>query len=311
MGWKELSPWTKGGIAFFILAFTCSIFYICGLTDAGLSGFFSGLYFLIFLAVVIGTFVFSFAIRSTEKKILKNEFSFWWLFKFNFVYWIVLTIIFEIILFLIPLLKNLGEGGMAIAVAMYYTPQVMALSVVIISLIPSFIYSKIRDSEKALRKLFYFVIGLSILLVILSIISLFTCNFNTSVNCLAEKALKTNNPHICDRAWSIGEPHPEERCYSDVAKKYSGTEDICSNIKFRGEIIKDYCYENLAYNTNNPNLCENIQRNATFNNCIIRITGDNLDPKLCEKIKINDDPQLVGVSKEDCLATASGSPNEY
>lgn len=100
-------------------------------------------------------------------------------------------------------------------------------------------------------------------------LSIYTCRYNSDYSCLARKAVKDQNPSLCDMAKDDGVLDESSRawCYRDLSKNWKDA-SICEKVKI-GETMSYFgnyydCISNIAVNTNNPSLCEKIEYDKKF-----------------------------------------------
>ena len=177
--------------------------------------------------------------------------------------WIVLTIFFEIINFILPCS---GEGCFFKFFGLYYIPLVLFGSVLIFSVISLLILYKIYDNKKAQRIFIYTGIIISAFFFILALSNGIGCNFNTSHLYLVEKAFEKNDASLCKKLEggfyrSLFGGGSKNSCYLALSDKYGGNENFCGNIH-GDDFVFNHCISNLARNTKNVELCNQIKSNV-------------------------------------------------
>jgi hypothetical protein len=131
-----------------ILLLMLMLFVICSfiysnpyfyMPEAKSTGAIQGVLFYLFVSLGL-TIIFSIGIYFTEKNILNKNYSNKWLFKFNVIFYIVVTIILEIASLVYPCS---GESCMGKAIAIFWIPLVTLGVIIIFSVIPSYIFDRV------------------------------------------------------------------------------------------------------------------------------------------------------------------------
>jgi len=128
-------------------------------------------------------------------------------------------------------------------------------------------------------------------------------------DCLRYFAKEYKDVSICDKITPFTVSGEDQKCYEDIAiikqdlslcskktdSKYiidlclhkvatqSNNSNICDNIE--NKLTKNDCYNDIAENSKNIDLCQKILENTSFNFCINNLAVKNKDPNLCERSK--------------------------
>lgn len=122
----------------------------------------------------------------------------------------------------------------------------------------------------------------------------YTCRYNSDYRCLAKKAIKSQNPSLCEKYKGRSSANKEYKtyCYIEVSKKWEDI-SLCDNVpKEIGHYDDLYnCVRNIAKNNNDPDLCEELKdysfdkygkggntvAEEDYKRCYEAITGNHLD----------------------------------
>ncbi len=203
--------------------------------------------FYLWFVLLLFTLIFAVGINFADRKIKQKKFTKAAIIKFNLLVFVVVTVILEIILWS---MSCQGEGCMVKFIGAPLIPAALFFAVIIFSVVPSFIISKLDN--KMIKKILLVGLILSGLFVVLAIASLLTCDFNARL-CLAEKALETGNPSFCEKS---GSQQQIDLCYLALSDRYAGDENFCYNIK--EERLFNVCIRDIATNRNDTSICNEI-----------------------------------------------------
>lgn len=171
---KNKKRWKAGGVLLFLLiAILFGLFSRAYNLKEGLMTF---LFFGIPI-ILVGVIVFLLSLSHTGKRIANKNFSYKWLFGFNFILLIITFLVLEvvgtlIIYFWLLISQAYGDSGMFLLVWWLFAFLTSLGSIILFSLIPSIVLHKIYYNEKAQKKIFNVSIKISILIFVLSIIYL-------------------------------------------------------------------------------------------------------------------------------------------
>lgn len=206
--------------------------------------------YLIFPASLFLTGVFLFSLHQTEKKISQGIFSYRLILKIG----IYIALLIAVLVFLLMILLPGGGHPPAGAFAPIVAPLASLLSALFFSTIPSFLLNIFYGRQNLFRIISLSLLFLSLLLSIFYIASVATCEFNTSAACLALKAIREKDPTVCEKAkW---DSVVRDICYRRFSNTWTDPE-ICRRISGKSDQFD--CYVNVAKNTNNSSICDNVQ----------------------------------------------------
>ena len=72
---------------------------------------------------------------------------------------------------------------------------------------------------------------------------------------------------------------------------------ICNMIPADDANNKEWCYERVAFNSNDESLCSNIEYDSAKEYCYERIATKKKDASICNMI-VNDNPDRINICKE-------------
>lgn len=200
-------------------------------------------------ALLLFTLIFGIGINFADRIIKEDKFNKKIIIKFNLLMLLIFTIILEIVLWSIPCQ---GEGCLTKIFGAPLIPLVLFFATILFSVISSFIL--FNFDKRIIKSILYMGLILSALFLLLAIVSILTCDFNSRY-CLAKKALETGNPYLCEKV-RVQTQQNKDLCYLSVSDRWTGNENFCHNIK--EERLFNVCIRHLATNTNNPELCNEI-----------------------------------------------------
>jgi hypothetical protein len=110
----------------------------------------------------------------------------------------------------------------------------------------------------------------------------FCDNYIDKDSCLLSIALNKGTPDLCDQ---IINPQVKDRCYSIAPREITGEECL----KITDSLLKDQCYFNLSYKTQNPMTCESIVDENLHDSCFLGLSLTASEGKysseFCEDLK--------------------------
>jgi len=110
----------------------------------------------------------------------------------------------------------------------------------------------------------------------------FCDNYINKDSCLLRVALNKGTPDLCDQIISL---QIKDRCYSIAPREITGEECL----KITGSMLKDQCYFNLSYKTQNPDTCKSIIDENLHDSCLSGISLSASEGKysseICEGLK--------------------------
>ena len=211
--------------------------------------------------------IFLIGIYYSTKKIENKTFLYKRLFIFNFLFWIIIVVFFEILgLFIFPSILKIfgipfsGEGaGFFLLYWAVYTPPIAFFSILIFSLIPSIIFNRIYNQSRYQKRICYFTLSIGVLILLLGITMVLTCDFGHSMKCIGKKAV--NDIGICEKEKT---DFDKCRCYSNVVEGEGYSKDIepCNRYKNLEAFCSDEvnrCISYVAKNSKNSAICEFIE----------------------------------------------------
>ena len=132
---------------------------------------------------------------------------------------------------------------------------------------------------KKLMWLFGIIIILSLILIAISFFGNAVC-LSSDSSCLADKAISENNPKICKK---------NHQCYTNfILSQQDST--VCASMPEKvdtlgGGVIfynfKDNCYQQIAYKTNNVELCDFVERIPDRDTCYHHFARKDNNVELC------------------------------
>lgn len=215
------------------------------------------MFFIIFGALIL-SFSFSFLLAKSEQKIKENNYSYGWLIKSNLLlsllFYIALIIFSVILVFIsIQFFNAQNESGLLVFIILWNGLWIAPLAVLIFNFIPSLLFYKFYSSKHFLKITPLAFVALSFILIAFFITRNTTCEFKRDYACVAEKAIKAENPQICEQ---IEENFAQGLCYEHVSRKINDV-SLCDNIS--SETIQSICIKNIAVNMNDPKICEGVK----------------------------------------------------
>lgn len=258
----------KSGITAFIFLVTLGF---TTLNPFGAGSDFSGSFGIAFitLGAVLLTTIFLFTIYRSEKKIVENRYSFWWLAGLN--------AIFIILLYAIGYLGLLGfinfyfgfggpgeAAGYAAAIAIAMGVIWIPIAVLSVSAIPSLFCYKFHENKRVSRATLLLFAALSLALASYSVTNSSTCNFNRNYLCIADKAIETHDDSLCEMVKDVHKNFSERTyCYLELSRSGAWRNiELCDKLTDRE---KTRCLVNIGIRTNDPSICGKISTNSSAN----------------------------------------------
>ena len=220
--------------------------------------------FIVLMSAII-TAVFLYTLRQTEKRILENRYSFWWLTKLS----LILAVIFLVIGFSIFFYRAQFYGGGEDFGAIVFLAAIIIgvpAGVLSASTIPSIFFYKFYGNKKLFRAISTLFIVASFALGAYSALVTSSCNFNKNYICLANRAITKHDDSFCERIKDTNKDFDERTdCYLEISRSGKWSEvSLCNKLSSDKE--RYYCMANIAVTTNNPQICETIQNNTQYLN---------------------------------------------
>lgn len=225
------------------------------------------LHMLLWFLALTEVVIFLIGLRYTVKNIKNKNFSYLRAILFNALFWLLVTILFEILgLFVYPTILRLigvsfsGEGaGFFIILWMLYTPLVAFFSIILFSFIPSIVYYIIFNKPSYQKLILYSTLVLGALILLFAFTMLFTCNLGSSIKCISKKAI--NDIEICEKE---NTDFNKCRCYTALVENagYASGIEPCNRYKKLNAFCSDQvnrCISFVAKNSMNLAFCEFIE----------------------------------------------------
>lgn len=259
---QEIKIKWKGGLIIFLLVMAISLLAIPGPIIWG-EGWTPIL--MPILMWVLPTVVFIISISFTLKKLKEGAYSTKWLLKFNLLEFLVMVILMDLIFWELICIEGLGrlspeKSGLGLGEAslgFFYIPEFVFLALVLFSIVPSLIYKKLINKKRVLSIIFWTGLVLSIILLFLGIGCKNSCDCYSTPVCVAERAVKEQNIDLCEKIKTL---YNRSACYFEISYRgYKGIE-----------------------------VCQRMQEDPHFNDCVINIAKNTEDEKLCYQLKGGD-----------------------
>lgn len=220
--------------------------------------------FITLMSAII-TAVFRYTLYQTEKRILENRYSFWWLTKLGFV----LAVIFFVagfIIFSYRVQFYRGEEDFGAAVLLITIIIGVPLGVLSASIMPSIFFYKFYGNKKVFRATSILFLAVSFILGAYYTLSASTCEFNKNYICIADRAILKHDDSLCEKTKDISKTFSERSyCYLRLSSSGEWNDiDLCDKLSSDQE--RYYCMANIAVTTNNPKICEAIQSSTQYFN---------------------------------------------
>lgn len=273
MKYPQNSPqkrfWISGLLLFFFL-----ISINCILVNPHNFIFSDGEDLLLFVFAVFSIILLALFLPISLSKITKRReqgnFKWGWFIGINLLWVIILyfaLVGLAIILtwVLITFFGAQNEAGILVLIVILFGGLALP-AVIVFTLVPALIYSKLYTRKKILKGIFWTFLLIDFLLIAFYLSSALTCGFYNDHACLAQKAIKTQNPALCAKA--------------------------------RGEWAKSACYGQVARTSQDISLCQRITWPYIHYQCTYTVAANNQDPALCEELKYEDKKE--GYTKENC-----------
>ena len=247
-----------------------------------------------------------------EKMLVENRFKVWKVATTSLIFATLFIFFYFISTFFY--LQTIGstEGFEAIA-SIFFGVILFPFSIFII-FVSNIIFCKFY--EKRAAGIIFLILFISSIIFSFSVIGIRiadynNCNFGKNNDCLTGKALNTDtgNTSLCE-ANKYANPHKRNECYFEVGGRGKDL-TICDKIvndSGGGIGMKNACVANVAFNTNNPQLCDSLKGKwGDKDDCYIIISEKWNDLEICNNIS---DDYKDEYSRHMCITNIAINNND-
>lgn len=234
----------------------------------------------------------------TERLIIKNKLKVWKIAVISLISSLLFGFLYLISFYFY--LQTIGPSEGLEFIVGIMMGVVFTLFSIFLFFITNLIFYK-KYNHETNNKIYILLLALpivfSLITIGLKVNDYYDCNFSKDENCFTEKASLGNDVSFCEKN-KYANPHDRNECRIAVSKN-SNDPSICREIEDGAgrnpEDFKYQCFANIALNTKNYSLCEELKERSYRNECYASIGNKTSDVSICNKV-INDPDQF-----SDCI----------
>lgn len=286
-----------------------AFFAVAGLQLLGNPFLYSFNYLYNIISIIIlslgSAILFALSLYLTERLIVQDKIKVWKILVISFICALLFGFVYFSSLYFN--LQTIGpsegwEGVIGFFIGIAFT---------IISLFVFFIANLFfYKSYKKINSKLYSLLFMGSLIFFLAMVGLRTfyyydCEFGKNADCVASKAVKANNADLCEKN-KYANPHQRNECYFKIGVKEKDL-SICEKIVNdggNGDAMKTSCVANVAFNTNNPSLCDSLKMKGGIwkDKCYVTFSSESIDSAVCDRV-------FDEYAKSQCLANVAINTN--
>ncbi|MEK7157791.1 MAG: MFS transporter [Patescibacteria group bacterium] len=227
------------------------------------------------------------SLHSIEKMLAEKRFKTWKVATTSLIFAALFMFFYFISTFFY--LQTIGSTeGLEAIVSIFFAVILLPFSSFII-FVSGILFSKLYE-KRAARNIFL-ILFLSSIIFSFSVIGIRiadynNCNFGKDEECVTGKATATNDASLCDIN-RYANPQNRNECRIKVSEKATDT-SICREIEDGAgrnpESFKYQCFANIAINTKNYSLCNDLKETSYRNECYSVIANRINDLNTCDKV---------------------------
>lgn len=269
---------------------------------------FDYVYNIISIAILsFGTAVlFVFSLYLTEKLILKDKFRTWKIAIRCLVFGAFFGLLYLISLFFD--LQTIGSSEGLEFIAGIFIGVVYTLFFIFVIFITNLIFYKLHN-RKISKGIYFLLLAIpiifSLITIGLKVNDYYDCDFSKDADCVSGKALSVSDASLCEKN-KYANPQDRNECRIKVSQN-SDDPSMCRKIEDGAgrdpEDFKYQCFANIAFNTKNYSLCEELTNRFYKNRCYSSIGEKTNDINICNKV-INGPRQF-----SDCIENIATNTN--
>src|SRR3989338_7503529 len=272
--------------------FTTVFTLITGFQLLGNPFLYSNDYVYNIIAIIILSFVasvlFVFSLYLTERLIIKNKFRIWNILVISLVCDLLFGFLYLTSLFFD--LKTVGPTEGLEVISGLMLGSFFTIISFFVFFISNLVFYKTYNKTNNNKIYVLFFIGSIIFFLIMTWLKFKDysyCDFGKDKNCLINEALTANDASLCEKNKYLN-PYDRNECKAGVSKNDNNA-DVCRKMEtddgdWGNMELKYKCFANIALNTKNYSLCDELEDRIYKNDCYISVAKKTNDINICDKV---------------------------
>ena len=272
--------------------FTTVFTLITGFQLLGNPFLYSNDYVYNIIAIIILSFgasvLFVFSLYLTERLIIKNKVRIWNILVISLVCDLLFGFLYLTSLFFD--LKTVGPTEGLEVISGLMLGSFFTIISFFVFFISNLVFYKTYNKTNNNKIYVLFFIGSIIFFLIMTWLKFKDysyCDFGKDKNCLINEALTANDASLCEKNKYLN-PYDRNECKVGVSKNDNNA-DVCRKMEtddgdWGNMELKYKCFANIALNTKNYSLCDELEDRIYKNDCYISVAKKTNDINICDKV---------------------------